>query len=167
MRAKTPKFSRAFTLVELTIVVAILGILAAIVIPKLSSATDVARSNGAMSQLTSVRKQLEVWKLNHGDAYPTLAQIQAGTGDWEIFTGKTVETGDVDAEGDLGPYFPTPPINPFTNSSLVVEAGSAVLSAGWTYNETTGVLKLVLPGNVNPATTELGPNDYERIAEEE
>lgn len=166
MRAKFSNFPRAFTLVELTIVVAILGILAAIVIPKLSSATDIARSNGAMSQLTSVRKQLEVWKLNHGDTYPTLAQIQAGTGDWETFTGKTTETGDVDANGDLGPYFPTPPINPFTNSSLVVEAGSALISAGWTYNETTGALKLVLPSSVNPATTELGANDYEQIAED-
>ena len=164
MRSMYSQGSKAFTLVELTIVVAILGILAAMVIPKLSSATDVARSNGAMSQLTSVRKQLEVWKLNHGDNYPTLAQIQAGAGDWESFTHKTTEAGVVDADGPLGPYFPTPPVNPFTNSSLVVEAGSAVLTAGWTYNETTGVLKLVLPAGVDPATTELGINDYEQIA---
>ena len=131
------KFNRAFSLVELTIVIAILGILAAVVIPKFSSATDQARSTGALSQLVGIRKQIEVWKLYHNDTYPTLAQIQDGASDWGVFTSKTQLDGTVNASGDFGPYFPVPPMNTYTSSTLVVEAGSAVATAGWTYNAGT------------------------------
>jgi len=166
MRMNRSAATAAFTLVELIIVITVLGILAAMVIPKLSSATDVARSNGAFSQITSVRKQMEVWKLDHADNLPTLAQLQAGASDWESFTGKTTQAGDVDAVGRLGPYFPTPPMNPFTNSTLVVEAGSPVITAGWTYDQNTGILKLVLPAGIETSTLELGANDYEQISDE-
>jgi general secretion pathway protein G len=154
---------RAFTLVELTIVIAILGILAALVVPRLSSATDVARANGAHSQLTTVRKQIEMWKLDHGDQYPTMAQLQQGAADWGALLEKTTTAGEIVATGEWGPYFPAPPINPFTNSSLVVPAGAPVDSAGWTYNPATGFLKLILPATVDPATTDLGALDYERL----
>lgn len=153
----------AFTLVELTIVIAILGILAAIVVPKLSSATDTAKSNGAFSQLTSIRKQLEVWKLDHADRFPTLSQLQEGASDWAVLTGKTLADGSPSEIGTFGPYFPTPPMNPYTGSSLVVAAGSPVSTAGWTYDADTGVLKLILPEAVEAASTDLRANDYEQL----
>lgn len=156
----------AFTLVELTIVVAILGILAAIVIPKLSSATDSAKSNGAASQLTSVRKQLEVWKLDHAGNFPTLSQLQEGSNDWAVLTGKTSVAGELQEAGPHGPYFPSPPMNPYTNSSLVVEAGSPVVTAGWTYDDDTGVLKIILPESVDATATDLRAEDYEQPSED-
>ncbi len=156
---------RAFTLVELIIVIAILGILAAIVVPRFSSATDTARANGALSQLVTVRKQLEVWKLDHGDVYPTLDQLQIGASDWAVLTGKTDVNGDPAPAGDKGPYFPNPPVNPYTNSSLIVATGAPVPSAGWTYDETTGIIKLILPAAVKPQATELAQGDFEQPAD--
>jgi len=161
MWQSVPLGRRAFTLVELTIVIAVLGILAALVIPKLSSATDTARAVGAHSQLTTVRKQIEVWRFDHGGEYPTLAQVQEGPADWGTFLRKTTMAGTVDPAGEFGPYFSTPPLNPYTNSSLVVAAGAPVDTAGWTYNDATGFLKLVLPVTVAPAMTDLGAKDYE------
>lgn len=152
----------AFTLTELIIVIAVLGILAAIVIPKFSSATEEARSSGAMSQLVSVRKQIEVWKLDHNGTYPTLSQVQSGAADWAVFTSKTLIDGSIDSSGSFGPYFPTPPVNNYTNSSLVVEAGSPVNTAGWTYNDSNGALKLIIPQTTNAASTGISASDFEQ-----
>ncbi len=57
-----------FTLVEILIVVIILGILAAIVIPQFTNASQDARRNSLMSQLQTVRSQIELYKLQHKDA---------------------------------------------------------------------------------------------------
>jgi general secretion pathway protein G len=151
-----------FSLVELILVITILGILAALVAPGFSNASDEARATNALSQLTSGRKQLEVWKLDHGDRYPTLVQMQSGPNDWGVFTSRTSSDGVIDAAGPFGPYFPTPPVNPWTNSSLVVAANSPLITAGWTYNESTGELRLVLPANADVSNSELTGNDYER-----
>ena len=156
------KFTSAFTLTELIIVIAILGILAAIVVPKYTSATNEARSSGAMSQLVSARKQIEVWKLDHNGNYPTLSQLQSGPADWAVFTSKTLIDGSIDDSGRFGPYFPVPPVNNYTNSSLVVEAGSPVNTAGWTYNASTGALKMILPNSVELAGTGISSSDVEQ-----
>ena len=48
----------AFTLVEILIVVIILGILAAIVIPQFTQASNDARTNSMRSDLQTVRSQI-------------------------------------------------------------------------------------------------------------
>src|SRR4051812_30068514 len=52
---------RAFTLVEILIVVIILGILAAIVMPKFSSASVEAKRGSLSSTLNTVRGQIEFY----------------------------------------------------------------------------------------------------------
>jgi prepilin-type N-terminal cleavage/methylation domain-containing protein len=70
---------RAFTLVEILIVVVILGVLAAVAVPQFSTATDEASMNGTYSQLTKLRNALAVYYVRNGNAYPNIA---AGDGTW-------------------------------------------------------------------------------------
>jgi len=57
---------RAFTLVEILIVVVILGILAAIVIPQFASATDSARHNAFVTDLNALTKAVSAYAGIHG-----------------------------------------------------------------------------------------------------
>src|SRR5437762_13968021 len=63
---------KGFTLVEILIVVIILGILAAIVIPQFTSASQDARKNSLSSQLQTLRSQLELYKLEHLDTFASI-----------------------------------------------------------------------------------------------
>jgi general secretion pathway protein G len=63
--------ARGFTLVEILIVVIILGILAAIVIPQFTNASEDARRNSLTSQLQTIRSQVELYKLQHRESWPT------------------------------------------------------------------------------------------------
>src|SRR3982751_3820341 len=79
-----------FTLVEILIVVIILGILAAIVIPQFTNASQDARKNSLTSQLQTMRSQVELYKLQHLDQLPP-ALITGGVGAtaWGEMTVKT------------------------------------------------------------------------------
>src|SRR6266542_4469732 len=92
---------RGFTLVEILIVVIILGILAAIVIPQFTNASQDARKNSLSSQLQTIRSQIELYKLQHQDKLPDVRT--AGTG-WTVLTQKTDVYGAVSATGSFGPY---------------------------------------------------------------
>jgi general secretion pathway protein G len=137
---------KGFTLVEILIVVIILGILAAIVIPQFTSASDDARKNSLTSQVQTLRSQVELYKLQHTS---TLAELFAGTTDieqWEVLTNKTTAGGAVDnTTGKFGPYLQTLPINNLNGFSKVVVATVAdetaynpADDAGFIYDSGTG-----------------------------
>ena len=63
---------KAFTLIEILIVVVILGILAAVVIPQFTNAADEANNAGVRTQLQTLRSQIELYRAENG-AYPDLA----------------------------------------------------------------------------------------------
>ena len=58
-----------FTLVEILIVVIILGILAAIVIPQFTNASQDARKSSLTSQLQTMRSQIALYELQHNDQF--------------------------------------------------------------------------------------------------
>ena len=97
---RTRKHSRAFTLIEILIVVVILGILAAIVVPQFTSASDDAAVSSVKSTLQTVRAQLELYKFNNG-AYPT-ADDQTLPALWD----------DTDGEHDGNNYLQAAPAAP-------------------------------------------------------
>jgi general secretion pathway protein G len=134
---------RGFTLVEILIVVIILGILAAIVIPQFTNASQDARKNSLTSQLQTIRSQIELYKLQHRDTLPDLITS------WDQLTMKTDEDGNTtNADATLlkfGPYLQANPVNPiFSNaakSSAVIQGdgtGAPGTDAAWTYDYGSG-----------------------------
>jgi len=127
-----------FTLVEILIVVIILGILAAIVIPQFTNASQDARESSLLSQLQTLRSQIELYKLQHKDALPNLVA------NWNPLTTKTDADGNASAAADaFGPYMQSAPTNPVNGLNVVVDGdGSAAASADagfiFDYNAGTG-----------------------------
>jgi general secretion pathway protein G len=64
-----PRRRQAFTLIELLLVLVILGILAAIVVPKFSGRTEQARQTAAQSQIATFGTALDAFEVDTG-AYP-------------------------------------------------------------------------------------------------
>ncbi|MBS0309049.1 MAG: type II secretion system major pseudopilin GspG [Proteobacteria bacterium] len=64
---------RGFTLIEIMVVVVIMGILAALVVPKLMGRADDARIQAARSDIASIMQSLKLYKLDNG-RYPTTEQ---------------------------------------------------------------------------------------------
>lgn len=134
---------RAFTLVELLIVVIILGILAAVVIPQFSDASTDAKVSSLTTNLATVRGQLELYKMQHNGAYPT----SATTFETQMTT-KTDQTGA--AGGNLGPYLQRVPNNPFATGTVLNEVtGTPNSSKPWYYNASTGEFKADDGGTTN------------------
>lgn len=115
---------RAFSLVEILIVVVIIGILAAIVVPRFAGATDEARTASLQAVLGGVRSSIASYRtravIEGSDPFPTLAQL--------------IDTGVV-VQSDI-------PANPFTGVSGVQSVSVAQAqnravvnesSAGWNY----------------------------------
>lgn len=131
--------ARGFTLVEILIVVIILGILAAIVIPQFTNASNDARTSSTQSTLQTLRSQIELFKIQHSDTPPA-----SDTCLWSVLGGRTntPDTAATNAAGVFGPYVQNPPTNPQNGLSAVGAAASKAV--GWVYvydstNKTYGI----------------------------
>ena len=126
-----------FTLVEILIVVIILGILAAIVIPQFTNASQDARESSLLSQLQTLRSQIELYKLQHMDKLPDLVT------NWNPLTTKTDSSGAASAAPDaFGPYMQSAPTNPINTLGNVTNGDSALAAAavdcGFIYDYAAG-----------------------------
>jgi general secretion pathway protein G len=65
--------SRGFTLIEIMVVVVIMGILAALIVPKLMGRTDDARIIAAKQDIATLMQALKLYKLDN-QRYPTTEQ---------------------------------------------------------------------------------------------
>jgi general secretion pathway protein G len=65
--------ARGFTLIEVMVVVVILGILAAIIVPKIMSRPEQARLVKAQQDIIAIQSALDLYKLDNG-SYPTTDQ---------------------------------------------------------------------------------------------
>lgn len=139
-RARRPRGAgrgRGFTLVEILIVVVILGILAAIVIPQFTNASQSARANTMLEHLRVIRTQVEMYYVQHNETYPTLANM------WDSMTLKTDVDGTFNTSGKFGPYLEREPRHQFNLSTSIVAPDAGTASDGWEYDQTTGRVNAV------------------------
>ena len=132
-RANTRK-RRGFTLVEVLIVVVILGILAIIVIPQFSNASQASKENSTKMDLHRIRTQLEIYKQQHTSTHPTLVNFENSMTQASDLLGNTAPNGTPGYR--FGPYLRFIPRNKYTNDNTISDG--AVGTSGWYYNETTG-----------------------------
>ncbi|PKL33601.1 MAG: hypothetical protein CVV40_00550 [Planctomycetes bacterium HGW-Planctomycetes-2] len=101
-----------FTLVEILIVVVILGILAAIVIPQFTSASQEAVKGALQSQLQTIESQFELFRVRNQGTAPTLPDTtDTINGGWGIMVSSQ--------------YLKEAPFNGFTKSSDITLATGA------------------------------------------
>ena len=76
---------RAFTLVELLVVIAVIGILAALLFPALSAAKAKARRTTCMNNLRQINLGMRMYCDDSSDASPTTGHAQFGTPAWSSY----------------------------------------------------------------------------------
>lgn len=149
---------RGFTLVEILIVVIILGILAAIVIPQFTNASNDARNSSVQSTLQTIRSQIELFKIQHGDTPPTIAALglNAATppSPWALMLCASTSVDTTVTAGTnsgLGPYLQQAPVNPISKLSKVTSTATDA-TAGW-YYATSGTTYTLIARDLAGTTT--------------
>lgn len=153
---------KAFTLVEILIVVAIIGILAAITIPTFKSHIIEAKEAAAKGTLRIMRSAIELYTAQHNGVPPGYPNGDtSATPNWIIFfnqmlkaTNTSGQFADVGTEGyPLGPYLSDVPLNPFKDSKTIkIIADSEDFPDdptgifAWIYKPATKELRLDWPG---------------------
>ncbi|HIJ71955.1 MAG TPA: prepilin-type N-terminal cleavage/methylation domain-containing protein [Planctomycetes bacterium] len=148
---------RAFTLTEVVIVAAIIGILAAIVIPEFQTYAQQAKEAAAKDNLRILRTAIERYAAEHNgippgyiDNDPTRLAVSPGTGPG--WTGQLVKNGE---------YLSKLPDNPFNSKweTLFIENGEifpadpvSIDIYGWMYQPATKTIRLNWPGSDSNGT---------------
>jgi prepilin-type N-terminal cleavage/methylation domain-containing protein len=134
MRVGRENQSFAFTLVEVVVVIMILGILAAIAMPRVLTAADVAADNSAKHTLSVIREAIDSFTAHHPD------QLPGADGNESTFT-QDLKTYLRGAE------FPKCPVGPAKNNRVRMLAGATPIATGiggtestysWVYKVQTG-----------------------------
>ncbi len=71
--SRTARLARGFTLIEVMVVIVILGVLAALVVPKVMSRPDEARVVAAKQDISAIMQALKLYKLDNR-RYPSAEQ---------------------------------------------------------------------------------------------
>ena len=148
---------RAFTLVEILVVVVLLGILAVVVLPLVAGSSISAKESALALDLQMLRRYVLIYKSQHlevGPGYPNGDTTQAPTEQTfiEQMTMSSNPAGQTAAVGTVGfvrgPYLMKIPVNPLNNLNTVQMLGDAENfpgnadnSHGWIYKASTSEVR--------------------------
>jgi type II secretion system protein G len=76
---RSKKARRGFTLIELLVVIVIIGILAAVAVPRFMGAQDRARVGAARADLDQYRQALGMYEIDYADYPAAMTQANAST----------------------------------------------------------------------------------------
>jgi prepilin-type N-terminal cleavage/methylation domain-containing protein len=157
---KKPKIinkAKAFTLVEILIVVTILGILAAIVIPLASGSVLSSKESALGVDLQLLNRFILVYKAHHLEVAPGYPNGQTTVAPTEVAfidqatlaSNKSGQTAAIGTAGfERGPYMQHIPENPLNGFSTVQMLGNGDSfpadgddSHGWIYKASTGEIR--------------------------
>jgi len=124
---------KAFTLVEILIVVVILGILAAIVVPQFTNATQDAQTGNIRAQVKSLNNQIELFRART-NAYPDFA-----TNGWQEMIDNN--------------YIKTAPKNPYNNSTTIGTVVDGATPDGWHWYDS----------NADGTADSIGATNYDEV----
>jgi general secretion pathway protein G len=135
----------AFSVAELVIVTAIIGILAALVVPQVQNHSTTAKEAAAKDNLHMLRSMIELYAAQHGDIAPGYKQNDPGNMPKEDqFLEQTVEEEH---------YMRKMPTNPFNGLDSILVVGDkqtfpseATGESGWVYQPATKTIRLDWPG---------------------
>lgn len=132
--------TRAFSLLELVIAVAIIAIIAAIGIPRLSRGTKGAADSALSQNLSLLRNAIDIYAAEHGNTYPTVADCNEQLTKYTDASGNTNDTKTTTYF--YGPYLrsiPPLPVGAQKGKSGIDSADGT--NVGWIYNATEGSIK--------------------------
>ncbi|HUV66921.1 MAG TPA: prepilin-type N-terminal cleavage/methylation domain-containing protein [Sedimentisphaerales bacterium] len=151
------KRARAFTLIEILVVVVLLGILALVILPMVSGSVISARESAVAHDLHMLRRYVLIYKSQHREVapgYPDGDTTQAPTEEAFIdqltlssnTSGQTAPVGTADFP--RGPYLMKIPVNPLNHKDTVqvLADGDAFPangddSYGWIYKAATSEVR--------------------------
>lgn len=126
---RTIKKRKGFMLLELIIVVAIIGILAAVAIPNLVGMTDEAKVAKIQSDLSTIGTAMEVYHVKKGGTYPdNLSVLEGDNGYLKEVPKPPTGAGDYKVVGNKGKVTCT--FNGVTYSSFGTSTGNADSDTG-------------------------------------
>jgi len=134
--------TRAFSLVELVIVVVIIAIIGAIAVPRMSSSAENAASNAVIGDLSSLQKAIDLYETEHIGQLPGDGVADA-RGIYFRLLGKTTIDGTPNDNAIYGPYISAIPANKI-NGKAAIRIDGAPAGAdthGWRYDSVSGTIE--------------------------
>lgn len=120
---------KGHTLIEILMVTLILSLIAALVVRKYTVSLDQSKDGTRDTNITLLKRQIELYRLEHNDQYPDADLIV------QQLTGKTDSDGFLDPDGNRGPYVERFPRNPWINGD---GSGDLTTDYGWNYDDAVG-----------------------------
>ncbi|MEK6702576.1 MAG: prepilin-type N-terminal cleavage/methylation domain-containing protein [Planctomycetota bacterium] len=138
---------RAFSLVELVIVVVIIGVIGAIAIPRFSSASERALDAAITADLQRINKAIEMYTVEHLGRHPAIMGDGSLASNGLLVVRHLIansdDMGNLSKSGIFGPYLSSWPANPINGANDVRIDGAKAPAGthGWRYDSVQQLLE--------------------------